>query len=238
MALPIIETPRYELTLPSSDVKVQFRPFIVKEEKILLIAMESKDNNEIVTATKNILSACTFDKLDIELLPMFDIEYLLLQIRGKSVGEVSKFKVICPDDKQTATDVELDLSTVDVQVDDEHNNKVVIDEERELGLVLNYPSLNTTKAGFDVNKADIETMFKVVANCIDHIYEGEKIYPAKDSTQQELVTFLEGLSQDSFVKIKKFFDTMPQLRHEVEVTNPKTGILSKVTFKGLQDFFQ
>ena len=238
MALPIIETPRYELTLPSSDVQVQFRPFIVKEEKILLIAMESKDNNEIINATKDILKACTFDKLDIDTLPMFDIEYLLLQIRGKSVGEVAKFKVICPDDKQTATDVELDLSTINVQVDDDHTNKVVIDEKRELGLVLNYPSLGITKAGFDVNKENVDTMFKVVANCIDHIYEGEKTYPAKDSTQKELITFLEGLSQEAFLKIKKFFDTMPQLRHEVEVTNPKTGIVSKVTFKGLQDFFQ
>ena len=238
MALPIIENPRYELTLPSSDVQVQFRPFIVKEEKILLIAMETKDNNEIVNATKDILKACTFEKLDIESLPMFDIEYLLLQIRSKSVGEVANFKVICPDDKQTAADVELDLSTVQVQVDDDHSNKVVIDEERKLGLVLNYPSLGITKAGFDVNKENVETMFKVVASCIDHIYEGDKTYPAKDSTKKELVEFLEGLSQQAFLKIKKFFDTMPQLRHEVEVTNPKTGIVSKVTFKGLQDFFQ
>ena len=238
MALPIIETPRYELTLPSSDVQVQFRPFVVKEEKILLMAMETKDNNEIVTATKDILKACTYEKLDIESLPMFDIEYLLLQIRSKSVGEVAKFKVICPDDKQTAADVELDLSAVQVQVDDDHSNKVVIDEERKLGLVLNYPSLGITKAGFDVNKENVETMFNVVASCIDHIYEGDKTYPAKDSTKKELVEFLEGLSQQAFLKIKKFFDTMPQLRHEVEVTNPKTGIKSTVTFKGLQDFFQ
>ena len=238
MALPIIETPRYELTLPSSDVQVQFRPFIVKEEKILLMAMETKDNNQIVSATKDILKACTYEALDIDTLPMFDVEYLLLQIRSKSVGEVAKFKVICPDDKQTAADVEFDLSTVQVQVDDDHSNKIVIDEERKLGLVLNYPSLGITKAGFDVNKENVETMFKVVASCIDHIYEGDKTYPAKDSTKKELVEFLEGLSQKAFLKIKKFFDTMPQLRHEVEVTNPKTGIVSKVTFKGLQDFFQ
>ena len=202
------------------------------------MAMETKDNNEIVTATKDILKACTYEKLDIESLPMFDIEYLLLQIRSKSVGEVAKFKVICPDDKQTAADVELDLSAVQVQVDDDHSNKVVIDEERKLGLVLNYPSLGITKAGFDVNKENVETMFNVVASCIDHIYEGDKTYPAKDSTKKELVEFLEGLSQQAFLKIKKFFDTMPQLRHEVEVTYPKTGIKSTVTFKGLQDFFQ
>ena len=238
MALPIIETPRYELTLPSQDTKVQYRPFLVKEEKILLMAMESKDNNEVVNATKDILKACTYDKLDIDKLPMFDIEYILLQVRGKSVGEIANFKVICPDDKTTATDVELNLSDVNVQVDDEHTNRVVIDETRDLGLVLNYPSLGITKAGFDVNKTDIDTMFGVVAGCIDHIFEGEKTFPAKDSTQKELKEFLESLPQAAFLKIKKFFDTMPQLRHEVEVTNPKTGVKSKVTFRGLQDFFQ
>ena len=238
MALPTIETPRYELTLPSQDIQVQYRPFLVKEEKILLMAMESKDNNQIITATKDIINACTFDKLDIDKLPMFDIEYLLLQIRGKSVGEIANFKVVCPDDKQTAADVEINLSEVNVQVDDEHNNKIIIDEKRNLGLVLNYPSLGITKAGFDVNKTDVDTMFGVVAGCIDHIFEGEKTFPGKDRTQKELKEFLEGLSQTSFLQIKKFFETMPQLRHEAEVKNPKTGVVSKVTFKGLQDFFQ
>ena len=238
MALPIVETPRYECTLASQDLQVQYRPFLVKEEKVLLMAMESKDNNEILNATKDVLNACTYNKIDVEKLPMFDIEYLLLQIRSKSVGEVAKFKVICPDDKVTATDVELDLGSVNVQVDDEHTNKVVIDEKRNLGIVLNYPSLGITKAGFDVNKTDTETMFKVIANCIDHIYEGDKIYPAKDSTEKELVDFIENITQKAFLDIKKFFDSTPQLRHEIEVTNPKTGVKSKVTFKGLQDFFQ
>jgi copper chaperone CopZ len=219
-------------------MQVQYRPFLVKEEKILLMAMESKDNNEILNATKNVLKACTFEKLDIDKLPMFDIEYLLLQIRAKSVGEVSKFKVICPDDKLTAVDVELDLSTVEVQVDDEHTNKIVVDEKRNLGIVFNYPSLGITKAGFDVNKTDTNTMFKVIAGCIDHIYEGEKTFPAKDSTEKELVQFLDGITQKAFLDIKKFFDSAPQLRHEVEVTNPKTNVKSKVTFRGLQDFFQ
>ena len=238
MALPKVETPRYECTLASQDLQVQYRPFLVKEEKVLLMAMESKDNNEILNATKDVLNACTYNKIDVEKLPMFDIEYLLLQIRSKSVGEVAKFKVICPDDKVTATDVELDLGSVNVQVDDEHTNKVVIDEKRNLGIVLNYPSLGITKAGFDVNKTDTETMFKVIANCIDHIYEGDKVYPAKDSTEKELVEFLESITQKAFLEIKKFFDSTPQLRHEVEVTNPKTNVKSKVTFKGLQDFFQ
>ena len=238
MALPTVEIPRYECTLASQDVQIQYRPFLVKEEKVLLMAMESKDNNEILNATKDVLNACTYNKIDVEKLPMFDIEYLLLQIRSKSVGEVAKFKVICPDDKVTATDVELDLDKVNVQVDDEHTNKIVIDEKRNLGIVLNYPSLGITKAGFDVNKTDTETMFKVIANCIDHIYEGDKVYPAKDSTEKELVAFLESITQKAFLDIKKFFDSTPQLRHEVEVSNPKTGVKSKVTFRGLQDFFQ
>jgi hypothetical protein len=238
MALPTIDTPRYELTLPSQDIKVQYRPFLVKEEKILLMAMESKDNNEIITATKDIINTCTFEQLDIDKLPMFDIEYLLLQIRAKSIGEISKFKVICPDDKQTMTDVEIDLSKIEVQVDDEHTNKIVIDENRNLGLVLNYPSLEITKAGFDVNNANVDTTFNVISACVDHIFEGDKTFPAKDSTKEELKSFLEELPQSAFLNIRKFFDTMPQLRHEVEVTNPKTNVKSKVTFKGLQDFFQ
>ena len=238
MALPIVETPRYECTLASQDTQVQYRPFLVKEEKILLVAMESKDNNEIINATKQVIQACTYNKIDVDKLPMFDIEYLLLQIRAKSVGEISKFKVVCPDDKQTVTDVELDLSTVEVQVEDDHTNKIVIDEKRNLGLVLNYPSLGITKAGFDVNKTDADSMFNVICSCIDHIYEGDKVYPAKDSTQKELKDFIESITQKAFLDIKKFFETAPQLRHTVEVTNPKTNVKSKVTFKGLQDFFQ
>ena len=238
MTLPSVEIPRYELTLPSQDIKVQFRPFLVKEEKLLLIAMESKDNKEIVSATKEILKVCTFDKLDIENLPMFDIEYILLQVRSKSVGEISKFRVLCPDDKETLTEVELDLTKVNVNVDDEHTNKIVIDEKRNLGLVLNYPTLNISQAGFDMDDTNIDAVFDVIVSSIDHIYEGDKIYPAKDSTKEELKEFIETMSQEVFKKVKKFFDTMPQLRHEIEVENPKTKVKSKVVFRGLQDFFQ
>jgi len=238
MALPNVEIPRYELTLPSQDEKVQFRPFLVKEEKILLMAMESKDNKEIVSATKQILNACTFNKLNINTLPMFDIEYILLQVRAKSVGEVSKFRVLCPDDKETLVEVELDLSKVNVNVDDDHTNKIVIDKKRNLGLVLNYPSLETSQAGFDMDDKDIDSVFSIIISCVDLIYEGDKIFPAKDSTNEELKDFIESLSQEAFKNIKTFFGTMPQLRHEIEVENPKTKIKSKVVFKGLQDFFQ
>tara|TARA_B100000214_G_scaffold279937_1_gene209652 strand:+ start:973 stop:1689 length:717 start_codon:yes stop_codon:yes gene_type:complete len=238
MTLPSIESPRYELTLPSTDKVIQFRPFLVKEEKILLVAMESNDNNEILNATKEILKACTFEKIDVDTLPIFDIEYIFLQIRSKSVGEIAKFKMLCPDDKETYADVEVDLTKVNVQVDDEHTNKIVIDENRKLGIVFNYPTLEMTKAGFNLDDTNVDTLFEIMAQSINHIFEGEKIYPSKDSTKEEMKKFLEGLPQSAFVKIKSFFETMPQLRHSVEVENPKTKVKSTIVLKGIRDFFQ
>ena len=237
MALPKIETPTYELTLPSQDIKVKYRPFLVKEEKILLMALESQKSDEIFQATKQIVSSCTFDALKVEELPTFDLEYIFLQIRAKSVGETTKFKVLCPDDKKTYADVEVDLTKVNVEVDDNHTNKLVVDEKRNLGVVLKYPTMNVLKSGTMENPTT-EQIFDVLTECVDHIYEGDKIYPAKDSTPQEIKEFFEGLSQDSFVKIKNFFDTMPRLRHEVEVTNPVTKVKSKVVLSGLNDFFE
>jgi len=238
MTLPSVETPRYELTLPSTDKIVQFRPFLVKEEKVLLIAMESNNNNEIINATKEILGACTFNTLDIEKLPIFDIEYIFLQIRAKSVGEIAKFKILCPDDKSTYADVEIDLTKVNVQVDDNHTNNIIIDEERKLGVVFNYPTLGIAKAGFNVDDTDINTLFDIMISSIDNIYEGEKVYPAKDSTKEELKQFLESLPQKTFEKIKVFFETMPQLVHSIEVENPKTKVKSNIELKGIRDFFQ
>lgn len=238
MTLPSVETPRYELTLPSTDKVVQFRPFLVKEEKVLLVAMESNNNTEIINATKEILNACTFEKLEIEKLPIFDIEYIFLQIRAKSVGEIAKFKMLCPDDKSTYVDVEVDLTKVNVQVDDKHTNNIVIDENRKLGVVFNYPTLEMTKAGFNIDETDINTLFDIMTTSIDHIYEGEKVYPGKDSTKEELKTFLESLPQKTFEKIKTFFETMPQLRHSIEVENPKTKVKSTIDLKGIRDFFQ
>jgi len=238
MTLPSVETPRYELTLPSTEKVVQFRPFLVKEEKVLLVAMESNNNGEIINATKEILNACTYEKLEIEKLPIFDIEYIFLQIRAKSVGEIANFKMLCPDDKQTYANVEVDLTKVNVQVDDEHTNNIVIDENRKLGVVFNYPTLEMTKAGFNVDETDINTLFDIMITSIEHIYEGEKIYPAKDSTKEELKTFLESLPQKTFEKIKTFFETMPQLRHTIEVENPKTKVKNTIELKGIRDFFQ
>ena len=236
MALPIVETPRYELTLPSQETKVQYRPFLVKEEKILYVALESGDEKEMQQATKQILKSVTFDKLNVEELPTFDVEYIFLQVRAKSVGEIAKFKIICPDDKETYGDVEVDLSKVEVQVDDAHSNNVVLDEKRKLGVVMKYPHMKVLYSQ-EFKSLKYEDIISLIIGCVEYIYEGEKNYPVSESTQEELKDFFESLPQEQFGKIRKFFESMPRLRHETKVKNPKTGVESKITFSGLQDFF-
>ena len=236
MALPIVETPRYELTLPSQETKVQYRPFLVKEEKILYVALESGDEKEMQQATKQILKSVTFDKLNVEELPTFDVEYIFLQVRAKSVGEIAKFKIICPDDKETYGDVEVDLSKVEVQVDDAHTNNIVLDEKRNLGVVMKYPNMKVLYSQ-EFKSLKYEDIINLIIGCVEYIYEGEKNYPVSESTQEELKDFFENLPQEQFGKIRKFFESMPRLRHETKVKNPKTGVESKITFSGLQDFF-
>ena len=237
MALPIVETPRYELTLPSSDTKVQFRPFLVKEEKILYMALETGDEKEMQQATKDILKAVTFEQLDVENLPTFDVEYIFLQVRAKSVGEIAKFKVICPDDKKTYGDVEVDISKVEVQVDDAHTKNIILDETRKLGVVMKYPNMKVLYTTKGVRSLDYADIIGLVTGCVDYIYEGEKNYPSSESSQEELKSFFESLSQNQFTKLRQFFETMPRLRHETKVNNPTTGVESTITFSGLQDFF-
>jgi hypothetical protein len=237
MALPKIEVPTYELTLPSEDKKIKFRPFLVREEKILYIALETGQNKEMINALKDVVGACTFDVLNVDRLPIFDIEYLFLQIRAKSVSEITKFRAICPDDGKTYVETEVDLTKVEVQVDDEHTNRIIIDTQRNLGLVLKYPTLKNYDIGRGVDNLEIDKVFDILIDCIDHIFEEDKIYPAKDTSKQELKEFIESLPQDAFTKIKSFFDTMPKLKHEIEVTNPNTNVTSKIVLTGIADFF-
>ena len=236
MALPKLNTPSYELEIPSTDEKVKFRPFLVKEEKILMMAMESQDQKQIVQAVKDIVSACTYDKLDIDNMPMFDVEYVFLQIRAKSVGEVSKIKILCPDDKKTYVNVEIDLNEVAVQVDDGHTNKIELTDS--MGLLMTYPNINSfTESG--IQEINASNMLDVIGACILQIYEdnGEKVYEAKDQTRKELTEFIEQLNSSQFTEVRKFFDTMPKLKHDIKVKNPKTKKESKVTLSGLNDFF-
>jgi len=237
MALPKLNTPTYELEIPSTDEKLKYRPFLVKEEKILMMALETKDNTQIVNAVKDIVSECTFNKIKISTMPMFDTEYIFLQIRSKSVGEVSKLKLLCPDgDGKTYADVELDLNEVKVQVGDDHTNKIELTDD--MGVIMTYPNIDSfSDSGIkDINASN---MLDVIGSCILQIYEekGEKIYEAKDQTKKELTEFIESMNTKQFQDIQKFFDTMPKLKHEIKVKNPKTKKESKITLTGLNDFF-
>ena len=236
MALPKLNTPTYELEVPSTDEKIKYRPFLVKEEKILMIAMESKDNGQIVNAVKDIVSACTFNKLDIASIPMFDVEYIFLNIRAKSVGEVSKLKLLCPDDKKTYANVEVDLSKVEVQVDGEHTNKIELTDS--MGMIMTYPTIDSFQEGC-IQTISASNMLEVVGSCILQIYEdnGEKVFQAKDQTKKELTEFIESMNTSQFKQVQKFFDTMPKLKHTIKVKNPKTKKSSEITLTGLNDFF-
>ena len=236
MALPKLNTPTYELEVPSTDEKIKYRPFLVKEEKILLMAMESKDNAQIINAVKDIVSSCTFEKLNVATMPMFDMEYIFLNIRAKSVGEVSKIKILCPDDKKTYASVELDLTKVEVQVGDEHSNKIELTDD--MGLIMTYPTIDSfLESGIEDINAN--NMLDVIGTCILQIYEqkGEKVYQAKDQTKKELTEFIESMNSNQFKKLQSFFDTMPKLTHTIKVKNPKTKKSSDVKLTGLNDFF-
>tara|TARA_Y100001937_G_scaffold126934_1_gene197559 strand:+ start:866 stop:1603 length:738 start_codon:yes stop_codon:yes gene_type:complete len=237
MALPTIETPTYELTLPSADIKVKFRPFLVKEEKILLQALESGDNKQISQALKDIVSACTFGQIDGGKIPTFDLEYIFLQIRSKSVGEVAKLKLLCPDDKRTYADVEIDLSKVEVQVDDTHTNNIVIDKDRNFGIIMKYPTIDTVEPETNLKNVRTEKLFEMIANCMHEIYDGETVHSLSDYSKEETNKFLESLDRKTFDKINVFFESMPQLKHELDIVNPKTKVTSKLVMKGAQDFF-
>jgi len=235
MALPQINTPTYELVVPSTDEKIKYRPFLVKEEKILLIAMEAQEQSGILNAVKDIVKSCTFDKFDVRKAPIFDIEYIFLNIRAKSVGEVSTVNLRCPDDNETFVQTEIDLTTVDVQITEGHTNKIELTDE--MGMIMQYPTLDSFTDSTTVINAS--NMLDVIASCVSQIYDkkGEDVYDAKDSTKQEIIDFLESLNSKQFLEIQKFFDTMPKLTHTVNIENPETKVKSDITLTGLNDFF-
>ena len=237
MALPLANVAKYELTLPSQQKTINFRPYLVKEEKILLMAMESGESKEMISAIKEIVKSCTFGELLAENHPMFDIEYVFLQIRAKSVGEKAKLKVLCPDDGETYADVEVDLAKVEVFVDDDHSPNVFIDEDRKLGVTLKYPSLKDIDGETLTGEVNIEKTYKMIENSVESIYEGETVHMAKDIEKKEVTEFLENLTGIQMRKLTDFYNSMPRLEHKVQVTNPKTKVESEVTLKGLASFF-
>ena len=238
MPLPKIATPSYELELPSSGKTIKYRPFLVKEEKVLVIAMESEDTKQITNAIKAVLKSCVQTKgIKIETLPTFDIEYLFLNIRGKSVGEELEVNIICPDDGETSVPVMVALEDIQVEKSDDHSPQIKLDSN--LMMEMKYPSLDEfIKNNFDFNEENqMDQSFQLIASCIDKIYSDEEVWATADCTKKEVNEFLESMNSSQFKLIEKFFETMPKLQHTIEVTNPKTKVKSEVVLEGLASFF-
>jgi hypothetical protein len=238
MPLPKISTPTYELELPSTGQKVTYRPFLVREEKLLVLALESEDTKQITSAIKSVIKNCINTKgIKVESLPTFDIEYLFLNIRGKSVGEEIEVNVICPDDEETYVPVTLNIDDIKVQKDENHSNKIQVDDS--IVMEMKYPSLEEfIRNNFDFGEDDtMEQSFELIASCVDKIYTEEEVWSASDVTKKELMEFLDQMNSIQFKQIEKFFETMPKLSHTVEVTNPNTKVKSEVVLEGLSSFF-
>jgi len=238
MPLPKINTPTYELVLPSSNRKVKYRPFLVREEKLLIIALESEDLKQITTAVIDVLNSCILTKgTKVEKMATFDIEYLFLNVRAKSVGEQVEVNVICPDDGETTVQMPIDIDAIKVQKNKEHTDIVKLDDD--ISLKLKYPSLTEfISSNFDADATnDVDTTMHMITSCIDIIYNAEESWKASESTPKELEDFVEQLNTKQFKDIENFFNTMPKLSHKINVKNPKTEVESEVVLEGLASFF-
>ena len=237
LPLPKISTPTYELVLPSSGRKIKYRPFLVKEEKILIIALESQDQKQIANSIKSILSNCILTRgTKVDKLSTFDIEYLFLNVRGKSVGEQIEVMVTCPDDEKTQVPMSINIDSIKVEKSKDHKTDIKLDEQYTLKM--RYPSLNEfIKTNFSVDEMKVDDTFDLIASCIDQIYSEEESWAQEDCTKKEMVEFLEQLNSSQFKEIETFFETMPKLSHKVKVKNPNTGVESEIVLEGLQNFF-
>ena len=237
MSLPKINTPEYTLNVPSTDEEITYRPFLVKEEKVLLVAQETGTEKSIYQAIKSLIKNCCFGKVDVDKLPMFDIEYIFLQIRAKSVGETTTLEVTCPDDEETKVKVEVDLTTLKVEMDEKHSPRIQLTDD--IGLLMQYPNLGEVLAmGVEEEKTTtIDKMFGMMQDCMYQIWQNEETFDAMDYSNKDKKDFLESLNHTQFEKIQNFFDTMPTVKYITEVTNPKTKVTSEVTIEGMNSFF-
>ena len=237
MPLPKIATPTYELVLPSTKKTIKYRPFLVKEEKLLVLALETEDQKQITSAIKSVLKNCIQTRgIKVETLPTFDIEFLFLNIRGKSVGEEVDVNIIAPDDGVTEIPVKIDIDQIKVLESPEHNNQIKLNDE--LMMEMKYPSLEQfIKNNFDFNQSNFDQSFDLIASCVNKIYSEDEVWSADDVTKKEIIEFLESMNSIQFKDIEKFFETMPKLSHTVKVRNQKTGVESEVVLEGLSSFF-
>jgi len=239
MPLPKINTPTYELVLPSTGKKIKYRPFLVREEKILIMALETEDMKQITNAVVQILNECILTKgVDVNKLATFDIEYLFLNVRAKSVGETVDVNITCPDDNETSVEMQINIDSIKVQKTRGHKNIIKIDDQ--YSMKLKYPALDEfINSNFDVESetTDVTKSLSMISSCIEMIYDDEESWDAADSTKEELEEFIEQLNSKQFKQLEKFFSTMPKLSHKIKVTNPKTGVESEVVLEGLASFF-
>ena len=237
MPLPTIATPTYSLELPSTKKTIKYRPFLVKEEKLLVLALETESQKEITTAVKSVIKNCIQTRgVKVETLPTFDIEYLFLNIRGKSVGEEVEVNIVAPDDGVTQIPVTIDLDEIKVVENPEHDRQIKINDE--LIMEMKYPSLEQfIKNNFDVNESNFDQSFELIASCVGKIYSDDEVWSTDDVSKKEVIEFLEQMNSIQFKDIEKFFETMPKLSHTVKVTNPKTKVESEVVLEGLSSFF-
>ena len=233
MALPKLNTVTYDLTLPSTGQKLEYRPFLVKEQKALMIAQESGDNKQIEKAFAQIVNDCVIDDVDPYTMPMFDIEYIFLRIRGKSVGEKVKLNLVCPDDEKTRVEVEVNLEEVDVQMQKDHTNTIEL--SNDVSMIMKYPCLKDM-IGFD-EEGEITNLFEMIKRCVSEVRQGETVYNRVDISDKELDEFIESMTASNFEDVTNFFQTMPKLMHVVDVTNPKTKKKNEIPIEGLQSFF-
>jgi len=231
MALPKIETPIYETQLPSTDETIKYRPFLVKEQKVLMMAQESDDEVQVTNAMMQLVSSCTFGKVDAAAAPIFDIEHIFLRLRGVSVGEKVTVNITCPDDDKTIVKKEINLNDIQCSVDDTHTN--IIELTPTIKLEMSYPTINSSQG---TTNSDTETVFKMLDSCIAAIHHGDTVHKRLDITNKEMTEFIEDLTVSQLELIMVFFDTMPRLRHIIEVTNPKTKVKREVVLEGLQTF--
>jgi hypothetical protein len=235
MALPKIAKITHELTVPSTGKKIKYRPFLVKEEKVLILAQESDDQKEMISAIKQVIDACVQTRgFKVDSLSTFDIEYIFLAIRGRSVGSDVEVIITCPDDNVTKVPVTIHLDEVGVIFDDEHDKKIQLDDT--YSVLMKYPSMDALMEQ-DQNNISVEASLSLIAQCIDQIYTDEESWAAADSSRDELVAWIEDLEPKNFTKLEKFFDTMPKLSHTIEVVNPETGVSSEIVLEGLASFF-
>ena len=239
MPLPKISAPTYELVLPSSNKKIRYRPFLVREEKILIMALESEDTKQITEAIKTVIHNCIITRgIKVDKLSTFDIEYLFLNVRGKSVGETVEVNVTCPDDGQTKVPVEIDIDAIKIQKNPKHINIIKLDDN--LSVQMNYPSLDQfieTNFETDSQNTQVDQSLNVIMSCINQVYNEEESWSASDCTKKELKEFVESMNSKQFKDIEAFFETMPKLSHKIKITNPNTKVESEVVIEGLASFF-